>query len=106
HARDRLADDRVAGGVLERRVLVELELEPPVAEEVGVSDALDRLLSDEDHAVPHVEPPGRDGQVRARELEEGAARGGRGLTDLDAAGLDREAGPGRTLVRGQRRVAL
>jgi hypothetical protein len=107
HARHGLADDRVRRRILQRRVLVHLQPELPVADQVAVGDVLGGGVGGgPDDAVLDLEPAHRHAEALGRQLQERLPRGGGGLPDLHAADLDREAPPRGALVRGERGVAL
>ena len=90
----RLADQRVVGRLLERHVLVDLEVQLFVTHELRVGGAHRAIPLRADDAVPHLEVVGREAEPLG------------GLTDLHAADLNREAAPRRSLVGRQRGVAL
>jgi hypothetical protein len=104
--RHRLAHHGVVLGVLQRRGRVQLQLEGPVADQLGIGEAALRLGAQEDDAVLHGEVDGGHPRLLHRHLDQGLARGGRGLTELHPRDLNGEAAPGRALIRRERGVAL
>src|SRR2546425_9482912 len=100
------ADDRVLRRLLQRRVLVQLEVDLLVAEQLGVRGALRHVGPDAHDAELHLELARRHAEPRRRQVHQRLACRRRGLADLDATDLDGEAAPRRALVRGQRGVAF
>ena len=105
-ARHRRTNDGVLAGALERRGLVDLQVELAIPDELAVGDALSRIGLDANHAVPDLQRVRRDAEPLSRLLEQCLARRGRRLADLDAADLDRQAAPRRALIRRRGRVAF
>ncbi len=104
-SRQRLADDCIGRGILDRRLGIELEVELAAADQLGKADAgaaglRPHLPIGGDEVIrPHVEPAGS-------ELDQPLACGCRRLPDLDAAALDAVRSGGAALIRRQRGVAF
>ncbi len=107
HVRPRqgFADDRVARGILERSVGIELEVELAIAEQArkpnaGAAGFRPNLTVGGDEVFRL--------QIEAlrREINECLARGSCGLPDLHAAALDAGRAGGSSLVRRERGIAL
>src|SRR3982074_2963627 len=103
--RQRFADARVARGILERRVGIEFEVEPAIAEQARKTNAGAAGLRP-NFAV------GGDKLFRLQvealrgEIDDCLAGGRRGLPDLHAAALDSGRAGGSSLVRRERGIAL
>ena len=85
--RQRLADDRVARRILQRRLGIELEIELLAGDEIGEGDSGAAGFWPH-HAAGRFEVFGLGVELLRSKLDERLARGRRRLTDLYAADLD------------------
>src|SRR6266403_1057466 len=103
--RQGFADDRVARGILERSIGIELEVELAIAEQAGKADAGAASLG------PNLATGGDEVfrlrlEALRREIDQRLARGSRGLPDLHAAALNAGRAGGPSLVRRECGIAL